>query len=247
MSGAAFAVAATAAAATIVSPPASAPAGKGAPTPVVVIDPGHDRLPNPGLEPIGPGSRQQKIKDGGGTRGVVTGLTEAEVALAVSHQLRMLLMRAGVRVVMTRTVTRGVSMGNVARARIANRARAALFVRVHADGSKNPADAGTHTLHPAYRPGWTDDIHAPSLRAARLIHRELVRALRSEDRGLDSRSDITGFNWSNVPAVLPELGFLTNPREDRLLSTRAYQQRAAVAMCRGVMRFLARPAESCRT
>ena len=213
---------------------------------MVVVDPGHDRLPNPAREPIGPGSPTSKVKDGGGTRGVVTGVAEADVTLAVSLRLRVLLRRAGVRVVMTRTTTRGVSLGNVARAAVANRARAALFVRVHADGSQDAHESGTHTLYPAYRHGWTDDIHARSRRAAELVQAELVRALRSRDRGLDPRADITGFNWSNVPAILPELGFMTNPREDRLLTSRSYQQRAALGLCRGILRYLERNASLCR-
>ena len=213
---------------------------------MVVVDPGHDELPNPAREPIGPRATTQKVKDGGGTRGAVTGVAEADVTLAVSLRLRVLLRRAGVGVVMTRTTTRGVSMGNVARAGIANRARAALFVRVHADGSENPRDSGTHTLYPAYRRGWTDDIHARSKRAARLVQTELVRALGSRDRGVHERADITGFNWSNVPAILPELGFMTNTREDRLLTSPAYQRRAAVGLCRGVLRYLGRDASACR-
>jgi hypothetical protein len=52
--------------------------------PTVVIDPGHDRFPNPATEPIGPGSLQRKVKDGGGTRGVVSGVPEAVVNLAIS-------------------------------------------------------------------------------------------------------------------------------------------------------------------
>ena len=107
-----------------------------------------------------------KIKDGGGTHGVVSGLREADLNLRVALRLRTLLERAGVRVVMTRTATAGTSIGNVARARIANRAGAALFLRIHADGSTDPAARGTHTLYPALRSGWTDDVYAESRRAA---------------------------------------------------------------------------------
>jgi N-acetylmuramoyl-L-alanine amidase len=70
------------------------------------------------------------------------------------------------------------------------------------------------------------------------IQRELLRALGSRDLGIVARSDLTGFNWSNVPAVLPELGFLTNPREDRLLTSAAYQQRAAHGLERGIRAFV---------
>jgi N-acetylmuramoyl-L-alanine amidase len=213
---------------------------------VVVVDPGHNRIANPALEPIGPGASVRKIMDGGGARGVVSGVPEADVTLAVALRLRVILRRAGVSVVMTRTTTEGVSMGNVARARIANRSRAQLFVRVHADGADEASVHGTHTLYPALQQGWTDDIYAASRRAAALLQRELVRELRSRDRGINPRADITGFNWSDVPVVLPELGFLSNPGEDRLLTSARYQHRAAVGLCRGIMLFLARPAAACR-
>jgi N-acetylmuramoyl-L-alanine amidase len=211
----------------------------------VVLDPGHDLRANAETEPIGPGSQTKKIKDGGGTRGVVSGLTEAELNLRVALRLRPLLERAGVRVVMTRTRTAGTSMGNIARARIANRARAALFLRIHADGATDRDTRGTHTLYPALRRGWTDDVYAESRRAARLVQADLVHALRFPDRGIHERPDFTGFNWSDVPVILVEMGFMTNPTDDRLLATAAYQRRAAQGLCCGAVRFLGRSPRAC--
>jgi N-acetylmuramoyl-L-alanine amidase len=213
--------------------------------PVVVVDPGHDRLANLRTEPIGPGSATRKIFDGGGTHGVVTGIREPDLTLAVSLRLRELLRRAGVRVVMTRSRTAGKSMGNIARARIANRAHAGLFLRVHADGAASRDARGTHTLTPALHAGWTDDVYRSSRRAARLVQAELVRALGFPDRGLQERSDYTGFNWADVPAILVELGFMTNPTEDRALARSAVRQRAAVGLCRGTLRFLRLPPGRC--
>ena len=212
---------------------------------VVVIDPGHDLRANLQTEPIGPGSATRKIKDGGGTSGVVSGTTEAQLNLAISLRLRTLLERAGVRVVLTRSRTAGTSIGNVARAGIANRAGAALFLRIHADGAPSSAARGTHTLYPALRAGWTDDIYERSRAAARTVQRELVAVLGFPDRGLHERSDLTGFNWADVPAILVEVGFMTNPTEDRALATAAYRERAARGLCRGVMRVLGRPASLC--
>jgi N-acetylmuramoyl-L-alanine amidase len=213
--------------------------------PVVVVDPGHDLRANAATEPIGPGSSTMKIKDGGGTHGVVSGDREADLNLAVALRVRRLLERAGIDVVMTRTRTAGTSIGNIARARIANRAHARLFLRIHADGSADPSARGTHTLYPAYRPGWTDDVYPQSKRAAAIVQRELRGSLGFPDRGLQERSDFTGFNWANVPVILVEMGFMTNPNEDRLLATSAYRQRAAVGLCRGTLRFLGRPVAGC--
>jgi N-acetylmuramoyl-L-alanine amidase len=219
--------------------------GRAARSPVVVVDPGHDQYANLNTEPIGPGATTLKIKDGGGTRGVVTGLPEAQLNLRVALRLRTVLERAGLRVVMTRTTTSGKSIGNIARARIANDAHAALFLRIHADGSQSPATRGTHTLYPAFHRGWTDDIYDASKRAARLVQAEEVRALGFPNAGLQERADYTGFNWSNVAAILVEMGFMTNPTEDRLLATPEYERRAALGLCRGTMRFLGRSVRTC--
>ena len=216
----------------------AAGAARAGTAPVVVIDPGHDARANLATEPIGPGSSTRKIKDGGGTHGVVTGIREPDLTLEVSLRLRRLLRAAGVRVVMTRTRTSGASMGNIARARIANDAGAALFLRVHADGASSASARGTHTLTPALRRGWTDDVYASSRRAAALVQTELVRTLGFPNRGIQERSDFTGFNWADVPVILVEMGFMTNPTEDRALARPTVRQRAALGLCRGTLRFL---------
>jgi len=54
------------------------------------------------------------------------------------------------------------------------------------------------------------------------------------------RADLTGFNWANVPVVLLETGFMTNPTESRHLRSGAYQQRLARGILRGIAGFAPR-------
>lgn len=56
---------------------------------------------------------------------------------------------------------------------------------------------------------------------------------------------MTGFNGADVPAVLVEVGFMTNPIEDRALATEKVRDRAARGICRGTLAFLDRPASAC--
>src|SRR3954453_5032662 len=203
-----------------------------------VIAPAHDARATLAPEPIGPGSAQRKIKDGGGTRGVATGTPESVVNLRIARRLRKLLLADGYCVVMTRKRNAGKSMGNIRRARIANRAHAALFLRPHSRGSTDPSRHGTSTLYPAFHRGWTGDVLPESRVAARRMQRALVRTLHSRDLGIVRRSDITGFNWANVPVVLTEVGFLTNPSEDRRLSSARGERRAARGLERGVRTFV---------
>jgi N-acetylmuramoyl-L-alanine amidase len=128
--------------------------------------------------------------------------------------------------------------GNVDRARFCNRRNAALMLRIHADGSVNRASHGVSTLYPAWHLGWTDDIYAPSLRAARLVQRAVVRATGAANLGLSRRSDLTGFNWANVPVVLAEAGFLTNPTERARLTSAPYQWKVAGALTRASASFV---------
>ena len=202
---------------------------------LICLDPGHGTPPAIGrqTEPIGPGSSVRKIKDGGGASG------EAAVALAIANKTRTLLLRRGYRVAMTRTgpTFRYGNGGNVARARFCNRRGAALMLRIHADGSTDTSTNGLSTLYPAFHRGWTDDIYASSLRAAKAIQRSTVAATGARDLGLSKRSDLTGFNWSNVPAVLVETGFMSNPSERRLLQSSAYQWKLARGFTTGVAAF----------
>ena len=201
--------------------------------PLICLDPGHGTVPAIGrqTEPIGPGSSVRKIKDGGGTAG------EAPVALAIARRTRMLLQRDGYRVAMTRTgpTYRG---GNIARARFCNVRHAALMIRIHADGSANPSAHGIQMLYPAFHRGWTDDIYSNSLRAARLVQRSVLRSTGAADVGLTPRSDLTGFNWANVPAILIEAGFMTNLHDRILLQSPAYQLKLARGLVAGVRAFV---------
>jgi N-acetylmuramoyl-L-alanine amidase len=206
------------------------------PPPLICLDPGHGTPPAIGrqTEPIGPGSGVLKIKDGGGASG------EAAVNLAIAKRTRTLLLRRGYRVAMTRTgdVFRYGNGGNIARAQFCNRRHAALMLRIHADGSTNTSLHGFQTLYPAWHKGWTDDIFTRSLKAARLVQAASLRATGAANLGLLKRTDLTGFNWANVPAILVECGFLSNSRERRLLQSSAYEWKVARGLTAGVAAFI---------
>jgi N-acetylmuramoyl-L-alanine amidase len=194
---------------------------------LICLDPGHGTAPEVAVErePIAPGSSTTKVKDAGGAPG------EGPVVLAIAKRTRALLLARGYRVVMTRTrdAYRG---GNVQRAQFCNRHGAALMLRIHADGSGDASRSGAATLYPPGRPA--------SLRAARVVQRELVRATGAHDLGLVARTDLTGFNWARVPVVLVETGFMTNPRERALLRSAAYRLRIARGLAEGVVAFVAK-------
>ena len=221
----------------VAAPVAKAPAAPSAGLGTVVIDAGHQAQGDNSLEPVGPGSSTEKAKVAGGATGVVTHNSESSVNLAVALKLQKVLEARGVKVVMVRT-TQDVNISNSARAKIANDAHAAVFIRLHCDGIDGSSSThGLSTLIPG-KNEWTGPIVSESAKAGKLIHAAALAATGAADRGVVQRSDLSGFNWSKVPTVLVEMGFMSNPAEDRKLGTPAYQQTLAEGMGTGIVEYL---------
>lgn len=208
----------------------------------VCVDPGHQRYGNSTLEPVAPGSREKKAKVSSGTRGVKTGKPEYELTLEASLLLKEKLESFGYRVVMTRE-SHDVDISNVERAQMCNAAEADLAVRLHADGSSSSKAQGISLLYPA-RTEDNGQVSDRSKEAAEIILRETVEAAGAVSRGTVPRSDLTGFHWSTVPSVLVEMGFMTNPDEDRRLSDPEYLAQLAEGMATGINLSLAVPTDA---
>lgn len=203
---------------------------------VVCIDPGHQARSDQSPEPIGPGAETLKQRISAGVTGVETGMPESEVTLQIAMNLKSVLEQRGLKVVMTRT-TNDVNISNQERALIANKAEADLFIRIHAQGHVDSSVAGVEVLYPAQN-RWTKPIAPPSKRAAEQVRRTVLLATNAPDAGLVARSDLAGFNWSKVPAILVGCGYLSNPVEDRLLVSPHYQDKLAQGMADGIIAYL---------
>ncbi len=198
----------------------------------IVIDPGHGPWVNKDMEPIAPDSTQMKRKYGVGTVGIVTGTLEREINLNVSLMLRDLLEKDGYIVIMTRTNHEVIS-SNIDRVNLANDNNADMMIRIHADSFKDSRLNGASMLVPG-EVGYAVDIVDESNVYGEIILNTLVEEVGMDNRGLITRIDQTGFNWSKVPIMTVEMGFLSNPEEDRLLSTKAYQEKIAYGLYLGI-------------
>lgn len=203
---------------------------------IVCIDPGHQRKSDQRPEPVGPGSSETKMRVTGGTTGVSSGKPEYVFTLELSERIRKRLEAAGVRVVMTRT-GHDVNISNSERAKVANRAGADLFLRIHADGNTDRSLSGISTLYPATN-SWTRLYAASGKRSADAVHASVIKATGATNRGVVARGDLSGFNWATVPSCLVECGFMSNPAEDTLLVSAAYQEKLAAGIAEGVMTYL---------
>ncbi|PFI11092.1 N-acetylmuramoyl-L-alanine amidase [Bacillus thuringiensis] len=188
---------------------------------LVVIDPGHQQKANLNLEPIGPGATTQKYKVTDGTTGVVTKKREAVLVLEMAFVLKEKLEAKGMQVLMTRT-SQDVDISNKERATFANNYKANLFLRLHADGSENPNQSGFAVLTPAEDSPYTKEVYAESLQISQMIVNKMRENQQVKVNGIKFRDDLSGFNWSKVPGVLLELGFMSNLEEDKKLSDPQY-------------------------
>ena len=202
---------------------------------VVVIDPGHQARGNNTPEPIGPGSKSTKPAVSSGTAGTATKRDESLVNLEISLKIQKELEASGVKVIMVRT-KQDVNITNSERATIANEANADLFLRIHCDSAGSSVN-GLLTMVPA-KNTWTGPIVAPSAKAGKAIQSATLKTTSAHDRGIVSTSEMSGFNWSKVPAVIVEMGLMSNPAEDRLLSSPAYQGKLATGISSGVVAYL---------
>jgi len=152
------------------------------------------------------------------------GIQEQAVALAVAESLATLLRAAGARVVLTRSRAHPYRTGTVvrldnrARAALANRLGATAFVAIHADASTSPQQRGISVF-------W---LRPNSLRLAIAMRRNLD-ALELGESEFRVR-DLAVTSEARVPAVLVELGFISNPVQERLLANSAFQNREARAL-----------------
>lgn len=173
-----------------------------------------------------------------GTQGTVTGLPEHALNLTVSLLLREELERRGYDVLMTRE-TADVSISNAERAALANEAEADALVRIHANGSEDPADHGALTICMTPENPYCGALYAQS----RLLSEYILDGL-CEKTGADrlyvwETDTMTGINYAQMPVTIVEMGYLTNPEEEQLLSDPEYQQRLAEGIADGIDRYFA--------
>ena len=207
---------------------------------IVVIDAGHQMKGSNEQEPNGPGSEIMKAEVTWGSKGVYTGQTEYELNLRVSMLLRDELIRRGFSVVMIRE-TNNVHISNMERAEIANKYEAAAYIRIHANSWTDETMSGAMTIsQSASNPYPSCAAHYPqSSRMAYYILEAFCEQTGIGKQRIREMDDMTGTNWSRVPTVIVEMGFLSNRSDDRLMATEYFRQEAAIGIANGLEDYFA--------
>lgn len=205
------------------------------PKKIVAIDAGHQAKGDSSTEPIGPGSSVKKAKVASGTSGVVTKVPEYKLTLAVAKKLKKELVNRGYKVVMIRK-SNNVNISNKERAIKANET-SDICIRLHADGIGNSSVAGASALYPSKSNKYVGKLSGKCKKLSEAVLSGMCGKSGAKNRGLSQRDDLTGTNWSTIPVTLIEMGFMTNPQEDRNMQDNDYQKKLAEGMAEGVEKY----------
>ena len=205
---------------------------------MIAIDPGHQASAWNDLEPIGPGASAMKPKTSSGTQGCVTGVAESQLNLTVALKLRDALQAKGYQVYMVRT-SQDVRLSNKDRADMAYASGAEIFIRIHANGSADPSMNGVLTMAPSAGNPYVAHLSASSNALSASIVNHIAANTGQRNIGVLATDDMSGINWSQIPVTIVEMGYMSNPDEDRALNTPSFQDKIVQGICSGVDEYFA--------
>lgn len=208
---------------------------------VVAIDPGHQGswVDMSAQEPSAPGSAETKAKATTGTQGRYTGVPEYQLNLDISLALQKELENRGYRVVMTRT-DNDTAISNAERALKAYDEGGEIYVRIHANGSDDGSVNGALGMTPSYDNAYVADLAEDSYRLTECILNAYCEKTGFANLGIQYHDDMTGINWSKIPVMILEMGFMTNEHDDTAMQDAEMQINMVNGIADGIDQYFGR-------
>ena len=202
---------------------------------VVAIDPGHQGnwVDMSEKEPNGPGSSEMKAKATTGTQGSFSGKAEYELNLEISLLLRDELEKRGYRVILTRE-DNDTAISNAERAQMAYEEGGDIYVRIHANGSDDAGVQGALAMVPSSNNPYIPELAEDSYTLAECILSAYCEKASFTSLGIQYYDNMTGINWSKLPVMILEMGFMTNQSDDLRMSDASVQPLMAEGIADGI-------------
>lgn len=204
----------------------------------VAIDAGHQAKANAEKEPIGPSSETLKAKMPAGSVGIVSGVQEYELTLTVAKKLETELKERGYHVVMIRT-GHDVNLSNAERSIIANQSEADILIRLHANSMDNSSVYGALSMCMTAQNPYNAELHDKSYALSKKIIDSICAQTGTRNRGVQEVDNSGEINWCEIPVSVVEMGFLSNPDEDRWLQDESYQGKIVAGIAAAVDSYFA--------
>lgn len=198
--------------------------------------------PQPTVDPLktAPRKRVVVIDAGHGSqdRGAVGSLDgqvikEDDITLAIARKVNAILRSNGVETIMTRESDLCTTL--TARSNIANQAQAALFLSIHINSYEESGPNGTEVYYAASNN--SANFGTTSRQFAQNVLNGMLKYMGSKSRGVKTAEHVVT-RTSYMPAVLAEVGFISNPDELRKMLSEDYQNKAAQGIAEGIMNTL---------
>ena len=164
---------------------------------------------------------------GGSDYGAIReGINEKDITLDITQRVDAILRSKGYRTALTRNDDTYLSLEE--RVEYSENQGPEIFVSIHVNSAVSTEPSGIETH-------W---YHESGKELAEIIHKHMVKQIpSSKDRGL-FKSKFYVINHSTVPAVLCEIGFLSNDSERNELITDSRKQKTAKAIAEGIIEYL---------
>lgn len=206
----------------------------------IAIDPGHQspKVDMSDKEPLGPGSTEMKAKATGGTQGKFTGVPEYELNMNISKLLKTELEKRGYQVLLTRQDNE-TAISNKERAELATKWGADIYVRIHGNGNEDSSVHGAMTMVPSRENPFVSHLHEKSYALGEAVIQAYCDSCGMKNNGVQLFDNMTGINWSSVPVIILEMGFMTNETDDKNMQNAEYQERMVQGIANGIDNYFA--------
>lgn len=214
----------------------------------IYIDPAKQITEDHALEAVNPDLNIADVPDASGTNaeragmkakmtaasvGVNSGVFEYDVTMSVANYLNSELVKRGYTVFLSRS-TNNVNLSNAKRAQMANASGAEVFIKLEAASSRDPSATGELGFITTSSNTHTGALYQKNYELCYDVLKTTCEMTEAPRLGIYETDNLTSLNYCNMPAMVLNMGFMSNDNDDYALNNDDYKKRLAVGIAEGI-------------